>query len=348
MSENVKSPPQHTPVMQQYLGFKTQYPDMLLFFRMGDFYELFYEDAGKAARLLDIALTKRGKSGGEDIPMAGVPYHAVDSYLARLVQLGESVVICEQIGDPALAKGPVERKVMRIITPGTVTDEALLEERRDCLLLAVHDHDERYGLACLDLTSGRFTVMELDGRESLDAELKRLQPAEVLIRENSPLAVHSRDEPFRLTTRAEWLFSRESAVEQIQRQYRVATLEGFGCQHMDAALCAAGAVLHYAHETQCRDLTHLQSLCVERQEDGIILDAISRRNLELERDLSGRRDHSLLHLLNSTVTAMGSRLLGRWLHQPLRNHDTLRLRHDAVNGLLHNRLYIAGSDETGT
>jgi len=166
MSEKVTSSPAHTPVMQQYLGFKAQYPDMLLFFRMGDFYELFYEDAGKAARLLDIALTKRGKSGGEDIPMAGVPYHAVESYLARLVQMGESVVICEQIGDPALARGPVERKVVRIITPGTVTDEALLEERSDCLLLGIHDRDDQYGLACLDLTSGRFTVMEVDGIEA--------------------------------------------------------------------------------------------------------------------------------------------------------------------------------------
>ncbi|MEX2524217.1 MAG: DNA mismatch repair protein MutS [Gammaproteobacteria bacterium] len=340
MSEKVKSPPQHTPVMQQYLGFKAQYPDMLLFFRMGDFYELFYDDAGKAARLLDIALTKRGKSGGEDIPMAGVPYHAVESYLARLVQLGESVVICEQIGDPALARGPVERKVMRIITPGTVTDEALLEDRRDCLLLGIHDRDEQYGLACLDLTSGRFTVMEVDGIEALDAELKRLQPAEVLIREDSPLVESGRNEHYRLTTRADWIFNREPALERILEQYEVATLEGFGCEHMDTALCAAGAVLHYAVETQCRDLTHLQPPRVERQEDGIILDAISRRNLELERDLSGRRDHSLLQLLDSTVTTMGSRTLGRWLMQPLRDHDALRLRHDAVNSLLHNRLYI--------
>ena len=339
MTPSLQAPVTHTPVMQQYLGFKQQYPDMLLFFRMGDFYELFYEDAARAARLLDIALTTRGRSGGEPIPMAGVPYHAVESYLAKLVQLGESVVICEQIGDPALARGPVERKVVRIITPGTVTDEALLEERRDCLLLAVHAQAERLGLAWLDFASGRFSLMELDDEEALEAELKRLQPAEILVSEDSPLH-EGLGGACRVTTSAPWNFQSQACMDRLLRQYDVSSLAGFGCESMGVALCAAGAILQYAGETQCRDLPHLQPPRPQRREDGIILDAVSRRNLKLERDLSGRRDHSLLQVLDTTVTAMGSRLLGRWLQQPLRQHDILRLRHDAVASLLLNRHYL--------
>jgi DNA mismatch repair protein MutS len=339
MTPSLQAPVTHTPVMQQYLGFKQQYPDMLLFFRMGDFYELFYEDAARAARLLDIALTTRGRSGGEPIPMAGVPYHAVDSYLAKLVQLGESVVICEQIGDPALARGPVERKVVRIITPGTVTDEALLEERRDCLLLAAHRLGERLGLAWLDLASGRFSLMEMEDQEVLEAELKRLQPAEILVSEDSPLH-DGLGGGCRVTTSAPWNFQLQACTDRLLRQYDVGSLAGFGCESMSAAVCAAGAILQYAGETQCRDLLHLQPPRAQRREDGIILDAVSRRNLELERDLSGRRDHSLLQVLDTTVTAMGGRLLGRWLQQPLRHHDVLRLRHDAVASLLLNRHYV--------
>ena len=341
MTSSTPTSAPHTPVMQQYLGFKHQYPDMLLFFRMGDFYELFYDDAARAARLLDIALTTRGRSGGEPIPMAGVPYHAVETYLAKLVQLGESVVICEQMGDPALARGPVERKVVRIVTPGTVTDEALLEERRDCLLLAVHREGDRIGLAWLDLTGGRFTLMEVPDLESLDAELKRLQPAEILICEDSPLLEPLRETRCRVTTSAPWHFNPRECADRLLNQYGVTDLAGFGCEAMTAAVCAAGAVLQYAGETQCRDLPHLLPPRVERREDAVILDAISRRNLELERDLAGRRDHSLLQVLDSTATTMGSRLLGRWLQRPLRDHDALRLRHDAVACLLLNRDYIA-------
>ena len=238
MTPSLQAPVTHTPVMQQYLGFKQQYPDMLLFFRMGDFYELFYEDAARAARLLDIALTTRGRSGGEPIPMAGVPYHAVESYLAKLVQLGESVVICEQIGDPALARGPVERKVVRIITPGTVTDEALLEERRDCLLLAVHAQAERLGLAWLDFASGRFSLMELDDEEALEAELKRLQPAEILVSEDSPLH-EGLGGACRVTTSAPWNFQSQACMDRLLRQYDVSSLAGFGCESMGVALCAA-------------------------------------------------------------------------------------------------------------
>jgi len=345
MSTPVDSGTSHTPVMQQYLGFKRQYPDMLLFFRMGDFYELFYDDAARAARLLDIALTARGRSGGEPIPMAGVPYHAVDSYLAKLVQLGESVVICEQIGDPALARGPVERKVMRIITPGTVTDEALLEERRDSLLLAIHRPGETIGLAWLDLTSGRFTLMDVADEDALEAELKRLQPAEILVAEDSPLRERLQQGRCRVTPAPAWDFDLQTSSERLRAQYGVDSLDGFGLEGMSAAVSAAGRILHYAADTQCRDLVHLQPPRVERREDAVILDAVSRRNLELERDLSGRRAHSLLQILDSTATAMGSRLLGRWLQRPLRDDDTLSLRHDAVAGLLLNRDYIGLREE---
>ena len=220
MPAPVDSLSSHTPVMQQYIGFKQQYPGKLLFFRMGDFYELFYEDAARAARLLDIALTTRGRSGGEPIPMAGVPYHAVDAYLAKLVQQGESVVICEQIGDPARSKGPVERRVVRIITPGTVTDEALLEERRESLLLAVHEVDGVPGLAWLDLSSGRFSLMQVADAQELDAELKRLQPAEILVCEDSPLREALADSG-RVSTSAPWNFNLEDCIRRLLQQYQV-------------------------------------------------------------------------------------------------------------------------------
>ncbi len=208
-----------TPVMQQYLRIKAQHPDTLLFYRMGDFYELFYEDARKAARLLDITLTARGQSGGEPIPMAGVPYHAAEQYLARLVRLGESVALCEQIGDPATSKGPVERQVMRIVTPGTLTDEALLDERRENLLMALHWQDTHYGLAVLELSTGRFTVQELQGHEALLSELARLQPAELLVSEDGTLPEALRDRPG-LRRLPPWHFDTDSATRAAVRAIR--------------------------------------------------------------------------------------------------------------------------------
>ena len=332
----------HTPVMQQYLGFKATCPDMLLFFRMGDFYELFYDDARKAARLLDIALTTRGKSAGEPIPMAGVPYHAVDSYLAKLVRMGESVAICEQIGDPALSKGPVERQITGIITPGTLTEEALLDERRENLLACVHDQqDEGFGVAVLELSSGRFTVLNCDDRDMLMSELKRLQPAEILLPENSPLAGILNRDYAGLTSRPPWHFDFHGAAELIKEQYGVVNLNGFGMENMHGAVCAAGCLLQYCRETQRSPLSHLQPVRVEHRDDSIILDAISRRNLELESDLSGNRDYSLVRIMDTSVTAMGSRLLYRWLNRPIRDHETLRLRLDAVSSMLPERHYPA-------
>ena len=333
--------PAHTPVMQQYLGFKADYPGILLLFRMGDFYELFYEDARKAARLLDITLTSRGKSNGEAIPMAGVPYHAVDAYLVKLIRLGESVAICEQIGDPALAKGPVERKVTRIVTPGTVTDETLLEERTDNLLVCIHIDGNQQGIACLNLSDGRFTLSQTTSLHSLHDELERLRPAELLIREGDGLEGNFSDFCKNVESRAAWHFDHDTAANVIKRQYRVSELEGLGCTALPLATCAAGALLHYVNETQSGTLLHLQPIRIEYQSDSIILDATSRRNLELEQDLAGRKSNSLLGVLDTTATTMGSRLLKRWLNRPLRARQVLRLRHDAVKNLLVRKTYAA-------
>lgn len=333
--------------MQQYLGFKAEYPDTLLFFRMGDFYELFYEDARKAARLLDIALTTRGKSAGEPIPMAGVPYHAVDSYLAKLVRMGESVAICEQVGDPALTKGPVERRISSIITPGTLTEETLLEERRENLLACIHEQDGMFGLAVLELSSGRFTVMECEDEDGLKNELKRLQPAEILLSEENPLAAFIGKDYAGVTVRPPWHYDFSAAANQIKEQYQVAELNGFGLEGLTAAICAAGCLLFYCGETQRTRLRHLQPIRIERNNDCIVMDAMSRRNLELESDLSGNRDYGLLRIMDTTATPMGSRMLYRWLNRPVRNQQSLRLRNDAVAALLSDRRYVTSRENMG-
>ena len=327
--------------MQQYLGFKAEYPDILLFFRMGDFYELFFEDARKAARLLDITLTSRGKSGNQVVPMAGVPYHAVDSYLAKLIRQGESVAICEQVGDPALARGPVERKVTRVVTPGTVTDESLLEEKTDNLLVCVHLLGEEHGIAALNLADGRFTLSRTRERQSLLDELARLQPAELLLCEGGELEHDPGIACNNVAPRAAWHFDTSRAEDAIRRQYRVKELEGLGLAGLPAATAAAGALLQYVNETQSTALPHLQPIRVEQRSDSLILDALTRRNLELEQDLRGSKANSLLAVLDTTATAMGGRLLKRWLNRPLRDHRALRLRHDAVDHLASGRGWLA-------
>ncbi|WP_018954463.1 DNA mismatch repair protein MutS [Thioalkalivibrio sulfidiphilus] len=330
--------PQHTPMMQQYLGIKAQHPDILVFYRMGDFYELFYDDAIRAARLLDITLTKRGQSAGEPIPMAGVPVHAVESYLGRLIRLGESVAICEQIGDPATSKGPVERKVVRIVTPGTVTEEALLEERRENLLVAVCGRENRFGIAALDVSTGRFRVLEVEGVEALTGELERLNPAELLLPEGQSLPGTKRPGT---RLRAVWHFEAEAARILLTRHFGTRDLAGFGCEGLALASGAAGALLQYVQDTQMSALPHINGLGVERREDGIILDAATRRNLELTQNLAGGREHTLAAVLDETATAMGSRLLSRWIHQPLRRRQDLEARLGAVAELLEGRGYRA-------
>jgi DNA mismatch repair protein MutS len=321
---------QHTPMMQQYLRLKAEYPSILLFYRMGDFYEMFYEDAKRAATLLDITLTARGNSAGEPIPMAGVPYHAVEQYLARLLKAGESVAICEQIGDPAKSKGPVERKITRLLTPGTVTDDYLLEDRRDNILLAVMELKQSFGLAAIDLSTGRFTVQELDSSNSLHNELERLQPAEILHDEDwKPTFAKTRH----CTPRPAWHFDYDTARRLLLRQFGTQDLAGFGCEHLTVAINAAGALLNYVQETQRSALPHITSLVLELCDEGIMLDAASRRNLELENSLTGEHKNTLLSVIDKTATSMGSRLLRRWLHKPLRDRQVLRQRHQAVAAL---------------
>ncbi len=326
----------HTPLMRQYLSAKAEHPDVLLFFRMGDFYELFYDDARKAARLLDITLTQRGQSAGEPIPMAGVPYHAVENYLARLIRLGESVAICEQVGDPAKSKGPVERKVVRIVTPGTVTDEALLEQRRDNLLLAIHAGKSGYGLAWVDLAGGRFLLAEVADAEALAAELARLQPAETLVAEDVAWSTRVSTLPG-LRKRPPWHFETDSARRELNRFFGTRDLSGFGIDGLERAIGAAGCLLAYVEETQKSALPHLTGLAVEHAGETIAMDASTRRNLELDTHPEGRREHTLLGVLDETVTPMGARLLRRWLHRPLRLQVVLRHRHQAVGALIDDR-----------
>lgn len=322
----------HTPMMQQYLKIKAEFQDMLVFYRMGDFYELFYDDARKAARLLDITLTARGKSGGNPIPMAGIPYHAAESYLARLVNQGESIAICEQIGDPATSKGPVERAVTRVITPGTVTDEALLRERHENLLVAITDDTEQPGLATLDLASGRFTVMQPPDRRTLLEELARLQPAELLV--NEEVREDSSFARYNTRGRPPWHFDVSTARTHLCEHFGTRDLSGFGCETLTPAIAAAGCILHYVRDTQRAALPHITGLITESISDSIIMDPATRRNLELEVTLSGQTEHTLFDLLDQTTTSMGSRELRRWLNRPLRDTSRLLERQSGIATLL--------------
>ncbi|OZI14240.1 DNA mismatch repair protein MutS [Sodalis-like symbiont of Philaenus spumarius] len=319
-------------MMQQYLKLKAQHPDILLFYRMGDFYELFYDDAERASQLMDISLTKRGASAGEPIPMAGVPYHAVENYLAKLVALGESVAICEQIGDPATTKGPVERRVVRIVTPGTLSDEALLNERQDNLLAALWQAPLGFGYATLDITSGRFLVSESANREAMAAELQRTNPAELLYPEtlqDMTLIEHRRG----LRRRPLWEFELDTARQQLTLQFGTRDLTGFGIEQAQLALRAAGCLLQYAKDTQRTSLPHIRAVTLERQQDGIVMDAATRRNLELTQNLSGGGENTLANVLDRTVTPMGSRMLKRWLHMPTRDISTLTHRQQSIRAL---------------
>jgi DNA mismatch repair protein MutS len=328
----------HTPMMQQYLRIKSRHPDVLLFYRMGDFYELFYDDARRAAALLDITLTTRGQSAGQPIQMAGVPFHAVENYLARLVRKGESVAICEQMGDPAKSKGPVEREVVRIITPGTVTDDALLEERQETLVAAAARDGERFGLAWLDLAAGRFTVLESSGRGALAAEIERLKPAELLIPEGTPEEDVKRGGTA-VRSRPPWNFELSSASRLLTDQLGTLDLKGFGADDLPLAICAAGALLQYVRDTQKTSLPHIRGLHVEERSDALIIDAATRRNLELDASLTAREDATLFAVLDQCVTSMGSRQLRRWLNRPLTGHEPLRARYQAVGALIDSRRF---------
>ncbi len=318
--------------MQQFLRIKADFPNTLLFFRMGDFYELFYDDARRAAGLLDITLTTRGESNGQPIPMAGVPHHAADAYLARLLKKGESVAICEQVGDPAASKGPVEREVVRIVTPGTVTDEALLEERRDNLLAAVASHRSKLALAWLDLAAGQFHVRELASADELDTQLERLQAVELLVAEDSPLGERlSRRGALR--RRAPWHFETPACAGLLNEQFGTRDLSGFGIGDKPAAIAAAGALLQYAQETQRGALPHLQGLTLEQAGTQLHLDAATRRHLEILTHPEGNEAHTLVGVMDSSITPMGGRLLRRWLVNPIRDRARLGRRHRAIDAL---------------
>lgn len=346
LTDNGKS--KHTPMMQQYLRIKADYPTMLVFYRMGDFYELFFEDAEKAARILGITLTARGSSGGNPIKMAGVPFHSLDPYLAKLVKLGESCAICEQIGDPALSKGPVERKVVRVVTPGTLTDSDLLPEKAERPLLAVCTLAQRksvtVGLAWMSLASGALRLMEFSGDERtvntrLAQELERIAPAEILRADDGDLF---EDSPVAHTQRVpEWHFDVVKGHKALVDQLAVATLTGFGADGLGAAFGAAGALLRYAHSTQGRGLQHVNSLTVESENEFIGLDAATRRNLELTETIRGQESPTLFSLLDGCRTAMGSRLLRHWLHHARRDQSVARARHEAIEAL-------AQADATGS
>jgi DNA mismatch repair protein MutS len=323
---------EHTPMMRQYLAIKAQHPDELLFYRMGDFYELFFDDAKRAAQLLDITLTARGKSGGNPIPMAGIPYHAAENYLARLVRAGQAVAICEQIGDPATSKGPVKREVVRIVTPGSITDEAFLDDRRDNLLVAVHGDGKHYGIACLDISSGRFTIQQQDSLNDLAAELQRLAPAELLANSELDSATLDLMEALRTSLRRRplWEFDQETAQQLLCRQFQTHDLQGFGVNHLPIAIQAAGCLLAYTQDTQRSALPHIHRIAAENTDTALQLDAATRRNLEIDENLSGGTSNTLASVLDNCAGAMGSRLLSRWLHRPLTDLLLIRERQEAI------------------
>jgi len=330
MSNVVKK---HTPMMEQYLKIKADHPNEMVFYRMGDFYELFFDDAKEAARRLDVTLTARGKSGGDPIPMAGVPYHAAEGYLARLVRQGVSVAICEQIGDPATSKGPVERKVVRVVTPGTLTDEALMDERKSQQLAALFNNGEVFALAALDMASGRFTIQEGESFNWATAQLQRLQPAELLFDESASLALELAQYQG-LRPQAPWHFDYDSALNTLNRQFKTKDLSGFGCADMTTAIQAAGCLMQYAIETQRGELPHVSAISTLNNDDFVHLDPATIKNLEIDRNLSGGEDNTLLSVIDTCKTAMGSRLLNRWMHLPLAQLEQIQVRQECVSELL--------------
>ena len=323
----------HTPMMQQYLRIKAAHPDLLLLYRMGDFYELFYDDARRASKLLDIMLTQRGESAGKAIPMAGVPVDKLDTYLAKLVKLGEPVAICEQVGEVGKNKGPVDREVVRIVTPGTITDDALLDPNRESLLAAIAVDGEAFGLSWLDLSAGRYSVLEGEGQESLLSELERLRPAELLLAEGTAgklwaaLRTH-------IVERPPWHFEQDSARRALHLQFGTQDLAGFGADDLHLAIGAAGALLQYVRDTQRGALPHLTGLSRESRDEALAMDPATRRNLELDRSISGRDEHTLAGVIDQTATAMGARCLRRWIQRPLRDHGELRRRYQAISTLI--------------
>lgn len=323
----------HTPMMQQYLRIKADYADMLLFYRMGDFYELFFDDAILASRLLGITLTARGHSAGKAIPMAGVPFHSAESYMARLLKQGHAIAICEQVGEVKPGTGPVKREVVRILTPGTVSDAAFLNEREDNALIALHVVKEHYGIALLDISGGRFQLQEGEGTEALVSELARLRPAEILLSETATLVLPDQYQAM-IRRRYDFQFDLISSRRLLTAQMKTQDLKAFGCEEMSFAVSAAGCLLQYIKETQRAALPHINTIQVERRDEALCLDAATLKNLEIINNLNGGAEHTLAHVMDHTRTTMGSRLLRRWLTRPLRDRSTLLSRQESVSALL--------------
>ncbi len=330
----------HTPMMQQFLRIKAEHKNMLLFYRMGDFYEMFFEDAKKASRLLDITLTKRGQSGGEPIPMCGIPYHAADNYLSRLVKAGETIAICEQVGDPAASKGPVERKVLRVVTPGTLTDDALLEERQENLLCCLFKQDQHWGLATVEVSSGRFICSELSSESQLQAEISRIDPAEIIFCEDQHLPLENQYLQC-AHSQPQWYFDLDTCSRLLNEQFHTKDLRGFGLQDYPLAIAAAGCLLQYVQDTLRTALPHLQHIKTEQISDSLLIDSASRRNLELTESLSsaGTQQNTLYSILNQCNNAMGARELKRWMQKPLKLQATIQHRHLAIETLIEQQLF---------
>jgi DNA mismatch repair protein MutS len=322
-------------MIKQYLGIKAAYPDTLLLYRMGDFYELFFEDAEKAAKLLDITLTARGKSAGNPIPMAGVPYHSIDQYLAKLVQKQISVAICEQIGDPGTSKGPVERKVVRVITPGTLTEESLLEDRLENVTAALFELDGITGIATLEISSGRFRGVEVDNEERLGSELLRLNAAEILVAQNQTSESGRAGE----VEIPDWYFDIERSGQVLCDTFSTRNLGAFGCHDFPIATRAAGALVRYIRDLHGDTTPHIRGIEFERQNSTVIIDEVSRKNLEIETTQDGGTTLSLINLFDNCDTSMGARMLRRWFNGPSRDHELLMQRHDAVDWLLHEQKF---------
>jgi DNA mismatch repair protein MutS len=331
---------QATPMIQQYLGIKSQHPNDLLLYRMGDFYELFFDDAIKIAKLLDITLTARGQSAGQPIPMAGIPHHAAENYIARLVRLGETVVICEQVGEPGTPKGPMERQVTRIITPGTLTEDAFLDAKSENYIVSICKVKNIYGLAVLEFSTGHFTISEHNTIELLSIELARIHPAELLLPESLKIDLTKTLDSCSVKRYPESYFEYNSAYNALIKQLGTADLVSFDAQNLPTAICAAGCLINYVSETQRGTVAHISNVLVERDQETIAIDPHSRNNLELTKNILGKQQHTLLSIIDQTATSMGSRLLQRWLGRPIRNQQELRLRHQAVAVLQSRQNYI--------
>lgn len=328
----------HTPMMQQYLKIKSEYPKELLLYRMGDFYELFFEDAKKAANLLDITLTARGKTGGVEIPMAGVPFHAVESYIAKLIKSGETVAICEQVGDPKTSKGPVERKVARILTPGTVTDEALLEAKQDNFLLSIYNLKNKIGLASLELSTGSFNILEIERIDKLSDELERISPKEILISSDvNPDIENIIPRNISVKKLSPWDYDFDSCYKALTHHFKVKDLNCFNCQKLSVGISAAGSLINYAKDMQKSSLFHIKSINLDYIEDYIHIDSQSRKNLEISKSINGKSTNTLFAIIDKTATAMGSRALNRWLNNPITDIKIIKKRQNTISTIIESK-----------